>query len=164
MPPVLDAIRHECRPQWMETAMTVIVSIDGRAGAAGAIRLAAREARYRDCPLVAITAYSGESPAPAAAARPPAALRTSADERSDAEMMLRDAVDEALGEDGATVERRVIRGLAGRRLVEAARDTRADLIVLAARGSISLLLGAVSQYVLRHAPCPVLVVPAGRRS
>ena len=27
------------------------------------------------------------------------------------------------------------------------------------RGSVSLLLGTVSQYVLRRAPCPVLVVP-----
>ena len=27
-----------------------------------------------------------------------------------------------------------------------------------------MLLGTVSQYVLRKAPCPVLVVPAGSRS
>jgi nucleotide-binding universal stress UspA family protein len=31
--------------------------------------------------------------------------------------------------------------------------------VLATRGSVSLLLGTVSQYVLRRATCPVLVVP-----
>ena len=37
------------------------------------------------------------------------------------------------------------------------------LLVLAGRGSATRLLGTVSQYVLRKAPCPVLVVPeAGR--
>ena len=35
----------------------------------------------------------------------------------------------------------------------------AQLLVLAGRGSASMLLGTVSQYVLRKAPCPVLVVP-----
>ncbi|HEY5358925.1 MAG TPA: universal stress protein [Streptosporangiaceae bacterium] len=141
--------------------MTVMVSIDGSAGTTAAIRLAAREAEYRQCPLVAVTAYSGQPVLGAPAARPVATLRTPADEQVEAEMMLRDAVDEALGEAAAGVELRVIRGLAGRRFVEAAREARAELIVLAGRGSMSLLLGAVSQYVLRHAPCPVLVVPDG---
>jgi nucleotide-binding universal stress UspA family protein len=54
-----------------------------------------------------------------------------------------------------------VAGIAGRQIVEAAREARAQLIVLATRGSMSLLLGTVSQYVLRKAPCPVLVVPAG---
>ncbi|HEV3067010.1 MAG TPA: universal stress protein [Streptosporangiaceae bacterium] len=40
-----------------------------------------------------------------------------------------------------------------------ARKVNAQLIVLAGRGSTSMLLGTVSQYVLRKAPCPVLVVP-----
>ena len=46
-------------------------------------------------------------------------------------------------------------------LVEAARTLDAVMIVLAARkeGAPSRLLGAVSQYVLRNAPCSVLVVP-----
>jgi nucleotide-binding universal stress UspA family protein len=35
----------------------------------------------------------------------------------------------------------------------------AELIVLGPRGTLSALLGAVNQYVLRHAPGPVLVVP-----
>jgi nucleotide-binding universal stress UspA family protein len=144
--------------------MTVIVSIDGSAEPSPAIRLAAREARYRVCPLVAVTAYSGESALGGRVARPVATLRTAADEQVAAEAALREAVDEALGDDAVGVELRVIRGLAGRRFVEAAREARADLIVLAARGSMSLLLGAVSQYVLRHAPCPVLVVPDGSTS
>jgi nucleotide-binding universal stress UspA family protein len=39
----------------------------------------------------------------------------------------------------------------------------AQLIVLAARGDARMarVLGAVSQHVLRNAPCPVLVVPDG---
>jgi nucleotide-binding universal stress UspA family protein len=52
-------------------------------------------------------------------------------------------------------------GLAGRRIVEIAHKVNAQLIVLATRGSTSLLIGTVSQYVLRKAPCPVLIVPAG---
>jgi nucleotide-binding universal stress UspA family protein len=147
--------------------MTVMVSIDGSAGTIAAIQLAAREARYRDCPLVAVTSYSGENAraTPAALPAPLAPLAPSqfmpAAEEAAAETMLRDAVDEALGDEAIKVERRVVRGLAGRRFVEAARDAHAELIVLAARGSMSFLLGAVSQYVLRHAPCPVLVVPDG---
>jgi nucleotide-binding universal stress UspA family protein len=35
----------------------------------------------------------------------------------------------------------------------------AQLIVLAARHGITRVLGTVSQYVLRNAPCPVLSVP-----
>ena len=50
---------------------------------------------------------------------------------------------------------------AGRKIVETANKVNAQLIVLATRGSTSMLLGTVSQYVLRKAPCPVLVVPAG---
>jgi nucleotide-binding universal stress UspA family protein len=55
----------------------------------------------------------------------------------------------------------VVAGIAGRQIIEAAREARAQLIVLATRGSMSMLLGTVSQYVLRKAPCPVLIVPAG---
>ena len=52
---------------------------------------------------------------------------------------------------------------AGRKLVETAQRANAQLIVLAGRGSASMLLGTVSQYVLRRAPCPVLVVPESSR-
>lgn len=52
----------------------------------------------------------------------------------------------------------------GHAIVDAARELRADLIVL---GSIRkgfflrLLTGSVGDYVVHHAPCPVLIVPQG---
>ncbi len=77
-----------------------------------------------------------------------------------ARAILADVVRAALGPDADRVEYRVVAGQAGRGLIDAARREDAGLIVLAARGSgVPALAGAVSQYVLRHAPCPVLVVP-----
>ena len=53
----------------------------------------------------------------------------------------------------------------GRALVGAARAADAQLVVLSTRGEATArMLGAVSQHVLRHAPCPVLVVPDSSKS
>jgi nucleotide-binding universal stress UspA family protein len=143
--------------------MTVVVGVDGPASYA-AIRLAAQEARYRAAPLLAVMAYSGERALGAPAARPLATLRTGEDERVVTEAMLSDIVRDALGEQANDVAYRTIVGLPGRALVTAARDVDAQLIVLAARGDARMarVLGAVSQHVLRNAPCPVLVVPEAR--
>ncbi len=40
--------------------MTVVVAVQGRAGAAAAIRAAAQEAGYRQARLVAVTSYSSD--------------------------------------------------------------------------------------------------------
>jgi nucleotide-binding universal stress UspA family protein len=56
-------------------------------------------------------------------------------------------------------ERLPVAGLAGRALVEVARELNAQLIVLASHGATSMLPGSVTQYLLRRAPCPVLIVP-----
>jgi len=137
---------------------TVVVAVEGGSGSRTAIKMAAQEARYRDAPLIAVMAYSGER-AVAPAARPVATLRTATEERLVAESALRDAVVDALGDEADKVELRAALGLAGRNLIDTARRVNAQLIVLAGRGSTSMLLGTVSQYVLRKAPCPVLVVP-----
>jgi nucleotide-binding universal stress UspA family protein len=142
------------------SGQAVLVGVDGSDSSRAAIVLAAREARYRNAPLIAIQAYSGERVLGAPAARPASALRTHEDERTDAECRLRDAVLDALGDQAEGVELHALLGLAGRRIVETARWVNAQLIVLTGRGSTSMLLGTVSQYVLRKAPCPVLVVPA----
>jgi nucleotide-binding universal stress UspA family protein len=141
-------------------AAAVLVGVDGSDASRAAIQLAAREARYRDVPLIAVRAYSGERPFGAPAARPVATLHNAEDERAEAECSLRDEVREALGDEAARVEVRAVLGLAGRKIVETAHRVNAQLIVLATQGSASLLLGTVSQYVLRKAPCPVLIVPA----
>ncbi|MGO9221257.1 MAG: universal stress protein [Streptosporangiaceae bacterium] len=72
---------------------------------------------------------------------------------------LRDATLDALGPQAAQVELRLMRGLAGRALVDAARTLSAQLLVVSSRGEHAMpwLLG--SQHVLRNSPCPVLVVP-----
>jgi nucleotide-binding universal stress UspA family protein len=138
----------------------VVVGVDGSDASRVAIALAAREAGYRGAPLIAVQAYSGERTLGAPAARP-LSLRTAEDERIDAEVSLRQAVRDVLGDQADGVEIRTILGLAGRKIVETASKVNAQLIVLATRGSTSMLLGTVSLYVLRKAPCPVLVVPAG---
>jgi nucleotide-binding universal stress UspA family protein len=142
---------------------TVVVGVEGSGSSRTAIRMAAKEARYRGAELVAVMAYSGERALGAPAVRPVATLRTADDERAAAETALRDAVIDALGDQAEKVQLRAVLGLAGRKLVETAQRVNAQLIVLAGRGSATMLLGTVSQYVLRRAPCPVLVVPEPSR-
>jgi nucleotide-binding universal stress UspA family protein len=113
--------------------MTVLVGVKRSADSRAAIRLAAQEARYRDTTLIAVMAYPAErgwSPA----VKPGANSLTRADDR-------------------------VVADLPGHALVHTAQTVNAQLIVLAARRGIARVLGTVSQYVLRNAPCPVLTVP-----
>ena len=138
--------------------MTVVVGVNQSPDSRAAIRLAAQEALYRDTSLIAVMAYPAErgwSPA----VRPGAVRLTRADDRAVAEDLLREAVNDALGDAARRVEHRVVADLPGRALVHAAQTANAQLIVLAARGGIAGVLGTVSQYVLRNAPCPVLTVP-----
>jgi nucleotide-binding universal stress UspA family protein len=138
--------------------VTVLVGVKRSADSRAAIRLAAQEARCRDAMLIAIMAYPAErgwSPA----VRPGAARLTGDDDRAVAEDLLREAVSDALGAAADQVECRAVADLPGRALVHAAHATNAQLIVLAARHGIAGVLGTVSQYVLRNAPCPVLTVP-----
>ena len=139
--------------------MTVVVAVQDRAGARAAIRAAAQEAAFRQAKLIAVTAYSTDGLVAAPAARPAGALRTAGEQRAHAEDVLRDATLDALGAEAAQVELRVVQGLPARSLVEAARTLGAELLVVGSHGErvMAWLLG--SQYVLRNAPCPVLMVP-----
>ena len=138
--------------------MTVLVGVKRSADSRTAIQLAAQEALYRGTTLIAVMAYPAErgwSPA----VKPGATSLTRADDRAIAGNLLRDAVSDALGDAAERVEHWVVADLAGRALVHAAQAVNAQLIVLAARRGIASVLGTVSQYVLRNAPCPVLTVP-----
>lgn len=62
---------------------------------------------------------------------------------------------------GIEVERRVEVGDVAAAIVDVAAETGADVVVLGSHGRGFLgrvLLGSVSEHVVRHAPCPVLVV------
>lgn len=145
--------------------MTVLVGVSGSADSRDAIQLAFQEALYRNTDLVALIAYPSER-GWAPAVKPGANRLTRADDRAIASDIIREAVSDALGDAAQRVQYRVGADQPGRALVRAARTTRAQLVVLATRrGKVAKVLGAVSQYVLRQAPCPVLAVPpATKRS
>jgi nucleotide-binding universal stress UspA family protein len=70
------------------------------------------------------------------------------------------ALTEGFLDTGMMVERAVVTGRPGDAIVEEAKRTAADLVVVGARGHgriASLLLGSVSAEVVDRAPCPVLV-------
>jgi nucleotide-binding universal stress UspA family protein len=67
---------------------------------------------------------------------------------------------------GVKVENSVESGHAGDQVCRRAQEVGADLIVTATHGHTGLkhvLLGSTAEYVVRHAPCPVLVVPSHDR-
>ena len=154
--------------------MTVVVGVDGAPESYDAIRIGREEAKLRGTRLVAVMAYGGDGMLGTPAGRPLTTPRSSDEERATAESTLRSVIKAALGADGgesvgpmgAPVEAQVEAGHAGRALVEAARTLDAVMIVLSARKerTPARLLGAVSQYVLRNAPCPVLVVPEASKA
>lgn len=80
---------------------------------------------------------------------------------AEAEQYVQHLADQ-LRADGVRVSAvRAIDGHAGRTIVEVAKSERLDAIVMASRGRGGVrrfVLGSVADYVVRHAPCPVLLV------
>jgi nucleotide-binding universal stress UspA family protein len=67
-----------------------------------------------------------------------------------------------LRQEGAQAHGMLLKGDPASRILEKARDLPASMILLGSHGHSTLrkaLLGSVSESVLRHAPCPVLIVP-----
>lgn len=92
-----------------------------------------------------------------------------ADVRVDQIRELREATAQGLvasgREMGAEVTFLVWEGSPGEAIVEAALAEEADLIVVGSRGRGAVgrvLIGSVSDHVVRHAPCPVMVVRTAR--
>lgn len=140
--------------------VTVVVGVDGSAASRAALRQAAQEARWREVPLVAVGAYEAPLPAPSGG-YPVAAMRTDTENRAATESTLRETVNDELGDQAGHVDMRVSAGLAGRIIVETARETHAQLVVLATTPARSVVPGTVSHHVLTKAECPVMVVPKG---
>ncbi len=72
-----------------------------------------------------------------------------------------DEVEKEFESTGVPVEVELLEGPMAEAILRVADARKADLIVLGARGRSSLqglLLGSISQKVIQHATCPVLVV------
>ncbi|MFI7210351.1 universal stress protein [Micromonospora maritima] len=134
----------------------VVVGVDGSDSAAYAIELAADEADRRDAELALVHVRSPERGAVA----PEVAAEAGTAERAEAAELLATAADAVRrAHPGLRVtERAVVAASPETALREASGE--ASLVVVGSRGRggfVGLLLGSVSQALVQHAHCPVLV-------
>ena len=139
----------------------VVVGVHGSLGSLQALRQAAAEAKERDIPLLAVTAWLPPGGDLADRRHPSPYLRQIW--RQAAWERLWTAFDAGLGGAPADVhvEPRVVRGEAGPVLVDTAAQPD-DLLVIGTgrRGLLHRALSrSASRYCLAHAQCPVLAVP-----
>lgn len=83
--------------------------------------------------------------------------------RRDAEIRLR-SLSESLGLGSEQIDLSLVTGVDAAEIVHMSKEIHAGCIVIGTRGLSGLprvLLGSVTDQVLREAPCPVLVVPLG---
>jgi nucleotide-binding universal stress UspA family protein len=139
---------------------TIVVGVDGSAGARAALEFAAREAALRQARLRIVCAWEIPPAVYAGGFAPTLDQPTLDGFRAGAETIVNEAVA-AAKELQPTIgcEGKAVQGQPAEVLLQEARD--ADLIVVSNRGHggfASLLLGSVSHQVVQHAPCPVTVV------
>jgi len=139
--------------------MTIVVGVDGSDGSIGALRFAREEARIRGVEIKVVNAWHIP---PGIYGSGWTATQVDLDEyRKLAEKALAASVEEAgIADSGVEVTTILREGHAADVLCDEA--TSADLLVVGSRGLggfRGLLLGSVSQQVVQHAPCPVVVVP-----
>jgi nucleotide-binding universal stress UspA family protein len=140
----------------------VLVPTDFSEGAMHAGRAAHALARRLGLRLVLLHVLP-EAVAPKGEEDPEAIRRQAERLRREAETRLRSAA-EALGLDRGQVESSLVTGVDAAEIVHVGKAIRASCIVMGTRGFTGLprlLLGSVTDQVLRQAPCPVLVVPPG---
>ena len=142
----------------------IIVGVDGSHGAHQALEWAIKEAAAHNAPLTVLTVH--EVAASGWTGNPiilPPDLPAVEEARQAAEETVRKTLSE-LGEPRpASVTVRAVNGIAAEELLNASRD--ADLLVVGFRGTSGfarMVLGSVSNKVVHHARCPVVVVPDGR--
>lgn len=144
----------------------IIVGVDGSANARYALQWAVEEAAAKHEPLTVLTvndvAASFWTHRPITVPADEGLLEKARQAASD----LAEKVVSELGEAGpASVTVRAVNGFASDELIKASRD--ADLVVVGARGGAQsgglaqhTPVGSVSNKLLHHCGCPVVVVPA----
>lgn len=132
----------------------IVVGVDGSGPSEDALRWAAGQARLTGARLRVVLSWE----IPSAAYLAP--LPTGLDLEKDARKVLDDEVADVLGEDpGIEIEKLVAEGHPAPVLLDYAEQ--ADLLVVGSRGHgqfTGMLIGSVSEHVVSHAACPVVVV------
>lgn len=150
----------------------ILVPLDGSDHSVRALEKAVQIAKKFSGKVTLIYAYSVSMqpiilPEPATLSSPTIPILTAAEisrvveaARTTGERILKDGEAKAKTE-GVAVKAMLVEGHAVQEIVRTAKEDNFDLIVMGARGVShirSLLLGSVSDGVIHHALCPVLVV------
>jgi nucleotide-binding universal stress UspA family protein len=139
---------------------TIVVGVDGSEGGAAALEFAAGEAAFRGARLRIVSAWHVPAMAYGGEFGPPLDPATWDAFRMGAQKVADDALAAVKKlQPSLDAEALAVQGQAADVLLEQVAD--AALIVVGRRGLggfRSLLLGSVSQQVVQHATCPVIVV------
>ncbi len=150
----------------------ILVPLDGSDHSVRALEKAVQIAKKFSSKVTLIHAYSVSMqpiilPEPTTLSSPTIPILTAAEisrvveaARATGERILKDGEARAKAE-GVVVEALIVEGHAVQEIVRTAKEGNFDLIVMGARGVShirGLLLGSVSDGVIHHALCPVLVV------
>ena len=135
----------------------IVVGVDGSDASIKALRWAVRQAELTGDTVEAVNSW--EYPSTSWASMMPG-MPEDFDPQAVATVALTEALEEALGAEGAaSVSKIIVIGNPAQSLLE--RAAGANLLVVGARGYSGFkatLLGSVSLHVAQHAPCPVTVV------
>jgi len=143
---------------------TLLVPVDFSDASAAVLAAAGKLARAFSARVVLLhvappdPAFIGYEPGPQTV-RDSVARELAAEHRS------LQALEKELADTGVSVTALVIQGYPAEKIVAEAAKLSADLIVMGShgRGMLKhLLVGSVTEGVLRHAACPVMVVPHRR--
>ena len=134
----------------------IVCGVDGSPASQRALEWAIAEARFRGCGLRVVTAWSWDGVEGLGTPGTPGDARASAEKVQRRALL---AAAEGL-ESSPEIERRLVQGRPSEVLCTAALD--AELLVVGGQGHSAVrevMVGSTSQRVIRHASCPVVVLP-----
>ncbi|NKQ52051.1 universal stress protein [Amycolatopsis sp. K13G38] len=139
----------------MTSKGAIVVGVDGSPVSAAALRWAVAEAKATGRAVEAVTAWTYTP------ALDPGAPESTVTEIAAAHRRALDELIDSVPHDEVTIRTQVVEGDAREVVLAAAND--ASLLVLGSHGHgllMHALVGSVSAHCLRHATCPVVIVPA----
>jgi nucleotide-binding universal stress UspA family protein len=143
-------------------APAIVVGVDGTAASMAALEFALREGVARGSAVDVVTVWGWSGPHESLAA-----ASSSQEARDRARRKQDEAVAEVLRRLDVTplVSRQVVEGDPAQVLLRAGRGAAFVVIGTEHKGRVKrAVLGSVSEQCVRHAECPVVVVPASRRT